>query len=249
MSDYKYGDFKSNNKTKFTMKEQDILDKNRNFFVSNKKYLETMLDIISGTSDISIRVLDWFVANYSKKKNILYRIKNNGIVVHFNVNIEYKNQLNGYSKKYFDPFCRKNKIVYSYKNEEYPESNTKFLTSIGQLNFFYWAIKNKVIRYVEMHLSEIEKDMKEVSKINKERKKIEMLFLSTSDNSHNDDDINKVDDTICSTDEINKICISPVKRSISKSDSDGKSRRQQLSKSIYSKGIKKSYMTIKLDFD
>ena len=45
-----------------------------------------------------------------------------------------------------------------------------FYSSIGQLNFFQWAIRNKVIKYVHLHLKEIEYDMKETSKKNKEKK-------------------------------------------------------------------------------
>ena len=90
-------------------------------------------------------------------------------IVYFNVNIEYKNQLNGYSKQYFDPFCRKKKVIYCYKNNNGGE-NINFLSSIGQLNFFQWAIRNKIFKYVQIHLKEIEKDMKETSKKTKLKK-------------------------------------------------------------------------------
>src|SRR3989442_1689141 len=98
-------DFKSTTNEKFTSKEKDILEKNKNFFSTDRKYVDAMLEVINGESDISIRVLDWFVANFSKKNNTSYLIKLNGVDSVFNVNIEYKNQLNGYSKQYFDPFC------------------------------------------------------------------------------------------------------------------------------------------------
>jgi hypothetical protein len=254
-------DFKSYTDEKFTSKEKDILEKNKKFFSADQKYIQEMLDIIDGKSDISIRVLDWFVANYSKKKNTAYKIKINGVDNIFNVNIEYKNQLNGYSKQYFDPFCRKKKIIYSYKNKNWG-SEINFVSSIGQLNFFQWAIRNKVIKYVQMHLKEIENDMKETSKLNKEKK---LAALSNAlDDSDSDTDIirnDEADPVICSSDKINSVHISPAKKSSncrssnskssnSKSDSENsRSKRQQLSKSVYDHGIKKSNIPIKLDFD
>jgi ribosome assembly protein YihI (activator of Der GTPase) len=249
MNTNKSDDFKSTTNEKFTSKERDILEKNSKFFSADRKYVDAMLDIIDGKSDISIRVLDWFVANYSKKKNIIYKIRINGITNYFNVNIEYKNQLNGYSKQYFDPFCRKKKVIYIYRNNN-GGSVINFVSSIGQLNFFQWAIRNKIIKYVQLHLKEIEQDMKDTSKINKE-KKLAMIMTNNNVDSNimpiiNDDP----DPIICSSDKINCLHISPVKRSSnSKSDSDNRNKRQQLSKSVYDYGIKKSNIPIKLDFD
>lgn len=36
--------------------------------------IDKILPIITSNSSISIRVLDWFVTNYSKKYNIIYKI-------------------------------------------------------------------------------------------------------------------------------------------------------------------------------
>ena len=132
-----------------------------------------MLEIINGESTISIRLLDWFVSNYSKKYNTFYKIRVNDRAQFFYVHSEYKNQLHGYSKKYFDPFCRKNskKVIYKYSSKLDNSKTITFLTSIGQLNFFQWAIRYKVIKYVQLHIKQIENDMKEVNKLNKERKK------------------------------------------------------------------------------
>ena len=40
--------------------------------------MEIFLDIINGKSKISLRIIDWFVTNYSKKKNIVYYINQEG---------------------------------------------------------------------------------------------------------------------------------------------------------------------------
>lgn len=241
-------DFKSTTNEKFTSKEKDILEKNKNFFSTDRKYVMAMLQIINGESDISIRVLDWFVANYSKKNNTFYKIRINGRDEFFYVNNEYKNQLNGYSKQYFDPFCRKKKVIYSYKSNT--GKDVDFISSIGQLNFFQWAIRNKIIKHVEMHLKEIEEDMKETSKKNKE-KKLEALKDNSRVGTLSEENISdEPDPVICSSDKITSLHISPlVKSSNCKSDSDNRTKRQQLSKSVYDFGIKKSNIPIKLDFE
>jgi hypothetical protein len=245
MDNNKSDDFKPASKEKFTSKEIDILDKSKKFYSTDRKYINEMLNIINGESDISIRVLDWFVSNYSKKNNTFYKIRVNGRDDFFYVNIEYKNQLNGYSKMYFDPFCRKKKVIYSYKNDDGGEDIT-FLSSIGQLNFFQWAIRNKVIRYVQLHIGEIEEDMKEISKKNREKKLAVVIPEIDSD----DEDINdEPDPVICSSDTINSFHISPIKKKINKNDHPQKNKRQQLSKSVYDFGIKKSNIPIKLDFE
>ena len=112
-----------------------------------------MLPIINGQSNLSLRIIDWFVTNYSKKKNISF-IKNDNIYQkQFIVYLNYKKQLKAYSKKQFDPFCRRDRINFFYN-----EKNS-IITTVGQLNFFRWAIENKVLDYIEDKLKDIEDDM------------------------------------------------------------------------------------------
>lgn len=242
---------KSLNNESFTSTEKDILERNKNFFSSNVKYIKMLLEIITGESNISIRIIDWFVANYSKKNNTFYKIKINGREELFYVNNEYKNQLNGYSKEYFDPFCRKKKIIYTYCNKD-DQSNIIFLSSIGQLNFFQWAIRNKIITYVQNHINKIEEDMKETTK----KRSLEKKSLShksanqinTKGNIHLISD--EPDPIICSSDKIRSLHISSINKSaVNKSSSENKMKRQQLSRSVYDFGIKKSCVPIRLDFD
>jgi len=242
-------DFRLDNSTeKIDSKEMIILEKNKDFFSYNRKYIDTMLKIINGESDISIRLLDWFVSNYSKEYNTSYTIKNDNVKSSFCVYNEYKNQLNGYSKDYFDPFCRKKKILYLYRDKN-NENKIAFKSSIGQLNFFRWAIRNRIIIYVQNHINDIEQDMKVRTKENKKNKITNMS--DTRDDSVMDEENNNFesDPIICSSESINNFYISPVKKSTSKSDSENKNKRQQLSKSVYDRGIIKSNKTIRLEFD
>lgn len=121
------------------------------FFCGNNiKNAEIMLPIINGSSKISLRAIDWFVTNYSKKKNIVYNLPDKK---QFNVFLNYKSQLKAYSKKQFDPFCRRERISFFY------DDNKEIITTVGQLNFFRWAIDNNVIDYINKNLKEIEYDM------------------------------------------------------------------------------------------
>lgn len=123
--------------------------------IKSTNEIDRILPILSGQSKLSIRVIDWFVTNYSKKNNIVYPLneKNNKVTNWFNVYLDYKSQLKGYKKKLFDPFCRKRRIPFYYTNEKC------LITTPGQLNFFKWALSNKVLDYVEEHFDEINKDM------------------------------------------------------------------------------------------
>lgn len=140
------------------LKKQDILLIPITDFFSEPKNLDLLLGIlITGKYKLSLRIIDWFVTNYSKKHNLV--IQKNGKP--FIVFLEYKSQLKAYSKKQFDPFCRRSRIHYEY------EKNKKFETTIGQLNFFRWAIENLIIDHIMKHYDDIEKDMNNTLKTNK----------------------------------------------------------------------------------
>ena len=109
------------------------------------KYVQQMIDIIEGNSILSLRLLDWFVTKYSKKYNIKYNIDSNNFDFDnkFVVHISYKAQLRAYKKEHFDPFRRRKKFFYTFK-----QNNVKIPTTIGQLHFFKWAFDNNIIDYV-----------------------------------------------------------------------------------------------------
>jgi len=136
--------------------QNDLLLHNLLKFYKNKAHLDTMLSIINGDSSISLRIVDWFATNYAKQKYTIYNISNkynSNESVRFKVYMDYKLKLKAYSKKRFDPFCRWDRI-----NIPYTEGNM-IQTTIGQLNFFKWAIENQVIDYIKENYTLIENDM------------------------------------------------------------------------------------------
>ena len=73
-----------------------LLNKLMNFYNKDNN-LEKMLNIINGKSKISLRIVDWFVTNYSKKNYIVYDILKNNINNRFKVYNNYKLNLKAYS--------------------------------------------------------------------------------------------------------------------------------------------------------
>ena len=138
-----------------------LLMKSLTEFYQNKNYVEQMRNIVDQNNVISLRILDWFITNYSKKYRTMIQADGKSVDVHQN----YKLQLKSFSKKAFDPFCRKNKILFYYTDDDYIE------TSCGQLCFFRWCFENDILNYVKNNLSVIEQDMKNSLKIKKSAKK------------------------------------------------------------------------------
>jgi hypothetical protein len=130
--------------------------------------LDKMLRIITGESKISLRIVDWFATNYAKKYYTLYTIEQtiDNIARRFKVYDDYKLKLKAYSKRRFDPFCRWERISIPYTNGTFIE------TTIGQLNFFKWALENKVVDYIEQNYDTIEKDMNNRNSTSKRKETI-----------------------------------------------------------------------------
>ena len=162
----------------FTTQNEIILSKLMIYYNKNKN-LNRMLNIINGESKISLRIIDWFATNYAKKNYIVYNIiKENSKEERFKVYDDYKLKLKAYSKRRFDPFCRWDRITIPYTNDTYIQ------TTLGQLNFFKWALENKIIEYIEDNYATIEEDMNARNNINKKLKNVSLN--SNSSNESND---------------------------------------------------------------
>lgn len=232
-----------NHENKLTGKQVVLLIPLTKFF-AQKENIKKLKDIIEGQSKLSLRLIDWFVTNYSKKKYVMYNLKkyskvskyetlkkstrtqtsgetiffpvenstktnntnnakestktnkknknknsknnskdeneneveneneienknncrdenedeNEDIELfndYFNVFNDYRAQLKSLNKRNFDPFCRRSRIKFHYgKNKD-----DFIITTVGQLNFFKWAIENYILEYIEEHLKIIDEDM------------------------------------------------------------------------------------------
>ena len=160
------------------------------YFQRHTNHRRHLHDLIEARTAISLRLLDWFVTHFAKKNNVLYWLDthnefyphlSNGVELRkFTVYTEYRAQLRAFSKHSFDPFRRHNRI--SFVVNERSDGSPVFVdTTIGQLNFFRWALQNKVIEYVLRNLSTIEDDMAAFQQNRRVVDNSQVMNSSTSD--------------------------------------------------------------------
>lgn len=216
-------------------------------------HIQILLSILRGESKISLRVVDWFVTNYSKKKNITYLIsEHDGRIIfdeddermkqpyrQFVVYLHYKLQLKGYQKKQFDPFCRRQRIDFYYDNDN------SIQTTVGQLNFFRWAITNNIIEYIDQHLKVIETDMNTCYKMAyKKQTRVKGSQDNREEAEAQEDDSSETAYPMSSS----SSSVSTSSGSASCSSSSSRRKRQELSASA-SKTIHKSHIKVLVTFD
>jgi hypothetical protein len=85
------------------------------------------------------------VTKYSRKNFTSYELNGQRFVVYKS----YKGQLDAYNKQYFDTNCRRERIQFSIKDYE------PFITTIGKLNFFRWALETNLLDYLEANKEEL----------------------------------------------------------------------------------------------
>ena len=177
---------------KLSISRKDLLMNSLDIFFSKPENIVRIVPIIDGFNNISLRIIDWFVTNYSKKNNTSYIIDSRDNILLMDLNnydpiyckefivyLDYKLQLKAYSKKQFDPFCRRSRIDYAYNKTaviKYLSSLTmdteniklidffknhsgSFITTVGQLNFFKWILNSNIVEFIMLHLKVIETDM------------------------------------------------------------------------------------------
>ena len=134
-------------------KSQILLESLLKFYKEsyNAKYF---MDLLDNPDGLSLRMLDWFVTDYAKDKQVIYEKKNGKT---FFVHVGYKSGLKGFQKKFFDPFCRTTRIDVTINDK-------KVTTTIAQLNFVKWCIQNQVIDYISENKNTLQEHMRTKNK-------------------------------------------------------------------------------------
>ena len=153
--------------------KQELIVNSLQRFYAARDDKEEVIQLLEGTSEISLRLIDWFVTNYAKQNNISYILNSQEFLVYNN----YKSQLKAYSKKLFDPFCRRERIMFQIPG--YP----LFQTTVGKLNFFRWAIERGVLNYIKLNLPTIETAMNASARELQKARKAASTASSTSSNT------------------------------------------------------------------
>lgn len=131
-------------KRKIECKPELVISSLQRFYSSHPE-IDKVLTYLTGDAPLSLRIIDWFVTKYSRKNFVRYSVNGQDFLVY----LSYKGQLKAYSKQYFDPNCRRERIMFKIPNQE------QFMTTIGKLNFFRWALESKILDYIEAHEEEI----------------------------------------------------------------------------------------------
>ena len=199
--------------------KQELIVSNLQKFYAGRTDMKEIMPVLLGTSDLSLRLVDWFVTNYAKKHNIGYILDGQEFLVYMN----YKSQLKAYSKKLFDPFCRRERIMFQVPGEE------PFVTTVGKLNFFRWAIEKGVLTYLKLYSVKIEAEM---NKAMKDQSKARSSTASSTESSA----------SAIST-------VSEVSYSSSGNSSRSTRRRNQEKEQAGAKLMQKHEVSIELRFD
>lgn len=194
-------------------------------FYDENNNLEKMLKIINGESPISLRIIDWFATNYAKKFFTVYEV---GANRRFKVYVDYKLKLKAYSKRRFDPFCRWDRITIPYSN------GTFIQTTIGQLNFFKWALENGVVAYIENNYATIEDDMNARNSTSRR-----------NNAAHDDED---ADEDAGNVNNVNNVNSSSNTNTNTNANNKTRKKREELSISA-TKSIKKETVEIVVSFN
>lgn len=161
-------------------------------FYSTHPEINKVLTYLNGEAPLSLRIIDWFVTKYSRKNFVRYPLNDQEFLVY----LSYKGQLKAYSKQYFDPNCRRERIMFKIPGHE------QFMTTIGKLNFFRWALESKILEYIEAHEDEIRTGynsyLKETTQTQKRSKNNTALLNNAKDNlkpNNSTSDLNTTDMT------------------------------------------------------
>ncbi len=149
------------------------------FYKKEPKYLNMISDISKQKTSISLREMDYTVTNYSYNNKVKYTLDSGE---EFNMYIDYKNQLRGFSKRCLDPFRRRQRIFLDYETltpvflndtevNTYEQRDDGLVTTIGQLNFFKWALNNNIIKFCFENKEAIDKEMELADNKKKEKSK------------------------------------------------------------------------------
>ena len=135
-----------------TEKEKIVSKELARFY--DKEKIEKIKPIINQEHDISLRLIDWTLTNYSKKNCIKYKLSNGRIIDVFE---SYKNYMTSYKRNIlFDLFRRGkcSKVIYGTGKDDF------IISGIKQLNSFRCVLEIELIEYIIKNKEKIETDMR-----------------------------------------------------------------------------------------
>ena len=162
-----------------------LLSSISHYYDKNPPYKLLLEKLITGEADISLRIIDWFITHYAKDKNSVYWLDPVQLTLHdapaahlkkVHVYLDYRAQLKSYSKFFFDPFRRHERITFIIQNR--PLQTVE--TTIGQLNFFRWVFQNNLLDYIRAHKQAIEEHVSQHQKTTPDTKNAKRIIAPLS---------------------------------------------------------------------
>lgn len=125
--------------------------------ISEQFLSDCFFPLITASAPVSLRTLEWLVVNYSK----VHRVAPNGLVCLHDC---YQKTLRAYKRPLFDPFQRKQRIVFC---REGADRSTAMETTVAQIAFLLWAYENGAFQYAVEHRVAIENHRAKTQRENK----------------------------------------------------------------------------------
>ena len=118
---------------------------------------DVLVPVLTQTSNVSIRILDWLVTNYSKSQKVVLYYRQGKKRRIFDVYHEYDDTLSTYGRKLFDPFRRGPRTHFTGKDPKTGKM-AEYETTLAQIVFFKWADDKGVLAFCKKWEA-IESDM------------------------------------------------------------------------------------------
>ena len=118
-------------------------------FYTTDRLRSLIVPLISKSSQISLRCVDWLVTNYCETYRVVYRTKQGKIV---ELRKLYETWLDMYGKRNLDSYRRHWRVLFNCDGQVYS-------TTPGQLNFLYLCHENDVLNYARSHHEAIDADL------------------------------------------------------------------------------------------
>lgn len=155
-------DYKTEQPLDIKLNEDDLKSPDQLLMASLIKFyqksdnLERIVPIINRESKVSLRVIEWFITTYSRDRCVMCPTynKSGSIINYIQVYINYKSTLKSYRGKHFGIFKRSDKVLLDW-------TGNRLITTIGQLNFFKWAIETQILQFIEKNYTFIWNKLKE----------------------------------------------------------------------------------------
>lgn len=158
-------------------------------FYKKKNTLSNVIPIIKQESQISLRIIEWVVTIFAKEQDIIFPIisrRTNKIKDSVRIYDSYKKTLKSFGGKSFGIFKRSDPIVITYGDGE----DASIETTLGQLNFFRWALENNIINYIETNFTYLAKQLyKSDRKYKKYNKKSESVKTKITKKKEDEEEI------------------------------------------------------------